>query len=314
MYPQTIVVIDLNNIAYINDNYGREYIGYVKTSNKTENVQDAHEAIRPTSILREPVKVKQYLSNDEFKLYSLIYKRTLAALMSDAKVNQTTIIFDNKDYKFKASGQIMIFDGYLKVYQDYETSEDKILPELSEGEKCITADVLSEQHFTKPPARYTEAKLIKEMEDLGIGRPSTYAKTIDTLKERNYVEMEDKKFKPTTIGIETTDKLQEFFSDLINVEYTRDMEEELEIFNKSAEKIFGEDSTCMYYNPLRIVQSLIINVLQNEFNETKEGAEWFVYEGFFQIENGGTSIEENGKIWNIKNIKDYYDYLVSLQK
>ena len=215
-------------MKYIEENYGKNYVGYVKKSTKTENVQDAHEAIRPTSILREPVKVKQYLSNDEFKLYSLIYKRTLAALMSDAKVNQTTIIFDNNDYKFKASGQIMIFDGYLKVYQDYETSEDKILPELSKGEKCITTDVLSEQHFTKPPARYTEAKLIKEMEDLGIGRPSTYAKTIDTLKERNYVEMEDKKFKPTTIGIETTDKLQEFFSDLINVEYTRDMEEELD--------------------------------------------------------------------------------------
>ncbi len=215
-------------MKYIEENYGKNYVGYVKKSTKTENVQDAHEAIRPTSILREPVKVKQYLSNDEFKLYSLIYKRTLAALMSDAKVNQTTIIIDNNDYKFKASGQIMIFDGYLKVYQDYETSEDKILPELSEGEKCITTDVLSEQHFTKPPARYTEAKLIKEMEDLGIGRPSTYAKTIDTLKERNYVEMEDKKFNPTTIGIETTDKLQEFFSDLINVEYTRDMEEELD--------------------------------------------------------------------------------------
>ena len=215
-------------MKYIEDNYGKNYIGYIKKSTKTENVQDAHEAIRPTSILREPLKVKQYLSNDEFKLYSLIYKRTLASLMSDAKVNQTTIVFDNNDYKFKASGQIMIFDGYLKVYQDYETSEDKILPELSEGEKCITTDVLSEQHFTKPPARYTEAKLIKEMEDLGIGRPSTYAKTIDTIKERNYVEMEDKKFKPTTIGIETTDKLQEFFSDLINVEYTRDMEEELD--------------------------------------------------------------------------------------
>ena len=215
-------------MKYIEENYGKNYVGYVKKSTKTENVQDAHEAIRPTSILREPVKVKQYLSNDEFKLYSLIYKRTLASLMSDAKVNQTTIVFDNNDYKFKATGQIMIFDGYLKVYQDYESSEDKILPELGKEEKCITTDVLSEQHFTKPPARYTEAKLIKEMEDLGIGRPSTYAKTIDTIKERNYVEMEDKKFKPTTIGIETTDKLQEFFSDLINVEYTRDMEEELD--------------------------------------------------------------------------------------
>lgn len=215
-------------MKYIEENYGKNYVGYVKKSTKTENVQDAHEAIRPTSILREPLKVKQFLSNDEFKLYSLIYKRTLASLMSDAKVNQTTIVFDNNDYKFKTTGQIMIFDGYLKVYQDYESSEDKILPELGKDEKCITTDVLSEQHFTKPPARYTEAKLIKEMEDLGIGRPSTYAKTIDTIKERNYVEMEDKKFKPTTIGIETTDKLQEFFSDLINVEYTRDMEEELD--------------------------------------------------------------------------------------
>ncbi len=215
-------------MKYIEDNYGKEYIGYIKKSNKTENVQDAHEAIRPTSILREPVKVKQYLSSDEFKLYSLIYKRTLASLMSDAKVNQTTIVFDNNDYKFKTSGQILIFDGYLKVYKDYESSEDKILPELGKEEKCISTDVSSEQHFTKPPARYTEAKLIKEMEDLGIGRPSTYAKTIDTIKERNYVEMEDKKFKPTEIGIETTDKLQEFFSDLINVEYTRDMEEELD--------------------------------------------------------------------------------------
>lgn len=215
-------------MKYIEENYGKNYVGYVKKPTKTENVQDAHEAIRPTSILREPLKVKQYLSNDEFKLYSLIYKRTLASLMSDAKVNQTTIIFDNNDYKFKTTGQIMIFDGYLKVYQDYESSEDKILPEFGKDEKCISTDVLSEQHFTKPPARYTEAKLIKEMEDLGIGRPSTYAKTIDTIKERNYVEMEDKKFKPTTIGIETTDKLQEFFSDLINVEYTRDMEEELD--------------------------------------------------------------------------------------
>ena len=189
-------------MKYIEENYGKNYVGYVKKSTKTENVQDAHEAIRPTSILREPLKVKQFLSNDEFKLYSLIYKRTLASLMSDAKVNQTTIVFDNNDYKFKTTGQIMIFDGYLKVYQDYESSEDKILPELGKDEKCITTDVLSEQHFTKPPARYTEAKLIKEMED--------------------------KKFKPTTIGIETTDKLQEFFSDLINVEYTRDMEEELD--------------------------------------------------------------------------------------
>ena len=215
-------------LKYISDNYGSEYVGYIKKSKKTENVQDAHEAIRPTSILREPLKIKEFLSNDEFKLYSLIYKRTLASLMADAKVKQTSIILDNNDYKFKTTGQVLTFDGYLKVYKDYESSEDKILPELAGNSILSTDRVNKEQHFTKPPARYTEAKLIKEMEELGIGRPSTYAKIIDTIKERGYVELVEKKFKPTKVGIESTDKLQEFFSDLINVEYTRDMEEDLD--------------------------------------------------------------------------------------
>ena len=215
-------------MKYIEDNYGKKYVGYVKTAKKNDNVQDAHEGIRPTSVLRDPLKVKQYLSNDEFKLYSLIYKRTLASLMSDATVNQTIIIFDNNDYKFKTTGQILIFDGYLKVYGDYESSEDKILPEIGDGEVAITNNVECTQHFTKPPSRYTEAKLIKELEELGIGRPSTYATIIDTIKSRDYVTLEEKKFKPTSMGIETTDKLQEFFSDLINTDYTRDMETDLD--------------------------------------------------------------------------------------
>ena len=215
-------------MKYIEDNYGKKYVGYVKTAKKNDNVQDAHEGIRPTSVFRAPLKVKQYLSNDEFKLYSLIYKRTLASLMSDATVNQTIIIFDNNDYKFKTTGQILIFDGYLKVYGDYESSEDKILPEIGDGEVAITNNVECTQHFTKPPSRYTEAKLIKELEELGIGRPSTYATIIDTIKSRDYVTLEEKKFKPTSMGIETTDKLQEFFSDLINTDYTRDMETDLD--------------------------------------------------------------------------------------
>ena len=215
-------------MKYIEDNFGKRYLGYVKKSKKNENVQDAHEGIRPTSVLREPVKIKQYLSNDEFKLYSLIYKRTLASLMADATVNQTTIVFDNNDYKFKTTGQILVFDGYLKVYSDYESSEDKILPEIGDNEVAITNNVDCTQHFTKPPARYTEAKLIKELEELGIGRPSTYATIIDTIKSRDYVTLEEKKFVPTSMGIETTDKLQEFFSDLINTDYTRDMETDLD--------------------------------------------------------------------------------------
>ena len=215
-------------MKYIEEKYGKKYVGYVKKGKKKNNVQDAHEAIRPTSVLREPLKVKQYLSNDEFKLYSLIYKRTLASLMADATVNQTTIIFDNNDYKFKTTGSILIFDGYLKVYSDYESNEDKILPEIGDNEVAITNNVESTQHFTKPPARYSEASLIKKLEELGIGRPSTYATIIDTIKSHDYVVLEEKKFKPTSIGIETTDKLQEFFSDLINNDYTRDMEDDLD--------------------------------------------------------------------------------------
>ena len=215
-------------MKYIEENYGKKYIGYVKKTKKTENVQDAHEAIRPTSVLREPLKIKQYLTSDEFKLYSLIYKRTLASLMADASVNQTTIVFDNNNYKFKTVGSILIFDGYLKVYKDYESNEDKILPEIGDKEVAITNNVDCSQHFTKPPARYSEAKLIKTLEELGIGRPSTYATIIDTIKSRGYVDLVEKKFKPTEIGIETTDKLQDYFSDLINTDYTKNMEDDLD--------------------------------------------------------------------------------------
>lgn len=213
---------------YIEEHYGKEYIGYQKKSKKTENVQDAHEAIRPTSVLRTPEAVKPFLSSDEYKLYRMIYDRAMASIMADAKVKQTTLWLDNGDYAFKTTGQVLLFPGYLKVYQDYESSEDKILPEVVEGTKLSSLEEKIEQHFTKPPSRYTEAKLIKEMEELGIGRPSTYAKIIDTLKERSYVLIEEKKFVPTEMGIETTDKLQEFFSDLINVKYTADMETDLD--------------------------------------------------------------------------------------
>ncbi|MGN0992964.1 MAG: type I DNA topoisomerase [Bacilli bacterium] len=235
--------------AFIENTYGKEYVGYVKQSKKTENIQDAHEAIRPTNINNTPDKIKKYLSGDEYKLYRMIYYRALASLMKDAKAKTTTIILDNNDYKFKTTGSIITFDGYLKVYGDYETSEDKILPDLEKSlNKAITSnEILAEEHFTKPKPRYTEAKLIKELEELGIGRPSTYVKIIDTLKERAYIRLEDKKFYPTEIGIETTDKLQEFFSNIINVEYTRDMEEDLDkiaegnkVWNKVLENFYGD--------------------------------------------------------------------------
>ena len=212
---------------FIEDNYGKEYVGYQKKAKKSENVQDAHEAIRPTSVLRTPESLKKYLSADEFKLYSIIYYRALASIMADAKVNQTTVIFNNNDYLFKTNGQVLVFDGYLKVYSEYETSEDKILPEFTE-KVYSTDNVEKKQHFTNPPSRYTEAKLIQEMEKLGIGRPSTYATIISNIRDRGYVNVEEKKFIPTSVGFEVTDKLQEFFSDIINVEYTANMETDLD--------------------------------------------------------------------------------------
>ncbi len=215
---------------FIKENYGSKYVGTIKKAKNAENVQDAHEAIRPTSILRTPESLKKYLSADEFKLYSLIYYRALASLMKDAKIKATSISLENNDYLFKATGSVLVFDGYLKVYSSYEKNEDVILPDMTTlKDQTIPAEEIDKvQHFTKPPARFSEASLIDEMESLGIGRPSTYAPTMETLKSRDYVKLENKKFIPTEVGIEITDKLQEFFSNIINVEYTANMEENLD--------------------------------------------------------------------------------------
>ena len=215
---------------YIEAKYGAAYVGGIKMSKEKNNVQDAHEAIRPTSIHRDPESIKAFLSNDEYKLYRIIYYRALASLMKDAKTDNTTVILDNNNYQFKATGQTLVFDGYLKVFSAYEETTEKELPPFDtyKSNVIVSNDILKEQHFTKPPARYTEAKLIKEMEELGIGRPSTYAKTIDTIKTRGYVDLLEKKFIPTAVGFEITDKLQLHFSHIINVEYTANMETELD--------------------------------------------------------------------------------------
>ena len=231
--------------AYIDKTYGKNYVGYVKTSKKKENIQDGHEGIRPTSINRTPESIKVYLSPDEYKLYKMIYIRALASLMADAKVLATTITLLNNDYLFKATGSVLIFDGYYKVYKEYEDSEDKILPNFKEYKSnTLIADAINKyQHFTKPASRYTESSLIKELESLGIGRPSTYATIISTLKDHEYVKLDDKKFIPTEIGFETTDKLQEYFSDIINVKYTAHMESDLDDIadsKKDSKKVLHE--------------------------------------------------------------------------
>ena len=179
----------------------------------------------------------------------MIYFRALASLMKEAKTLTTTVILDNNDYKFKGTGTVTVFDGYLKVYSDYEKNEDNVIPDFSSYKTnvLITNKLEPKQHFTEPPARYSESSLIKEMESLGIGRPSTYATTISTIVDRGYVNIKDKKFIPTEIGIETTEKLQEFFKNLINVKYTAKMEEDLDniatgsiIWNKLLDEFYKE--------------------------------------------------------------------------
>lgn len=263
------VFID-DTFKYIEETFGKKYVGVVKKGKKTENVQDAHEAIRPTSIKRTPESVKEYLTKDEYKVYSIIYARALASLMSDAKTLATTAILDNNGYEFKVTGSILTFDGYLKVYKEFSKTDDVILPDFDKFNGVVsTKDIETEQKFTKPVSRYTEATLIQEMEELGIGRPSTYAKTMETLKMRDYVKIEDKKFVPTEIGIETTDKLQEYFSNIINVEYTANMETDLDLIaeeNKDNIKILKD-----FYNEFEpLVESAFTKMEKASPKETGE--------------------------------------------
>ncbi|MBO6047149.1 MAG: type I DNA topoisomerase [Erysipelotrichaceae bacterium] len=213
---------------FIEKNYGKNYLGSVKVSKRTENVQDAHEAIRPTDINRTPESIKKYLTRDQYRVYTMIYARALASLMAPAKMDATSVTMDNNGYTFAASGSVMKFDGYLKVYGDYEKATDARLPELAEQEILTSKSIEKNQHFTKPPARYTEARLIRELEELGIGRPSTYATIIDIIQTRQYVEVVDRTFKPTESGLLTNEKLLEYFDSIINVEYTAKMESTLD--------------------------------------------------------------------------------------
>lgn len=214
---------------YIIKTFGEKYYrGYKDFSKPSKNVQDAHEAIRPSRLSYNPDSVRPYLTTDEFKLYSLIYDRALACLMTNAKVLDEKVVVENNGYFFEVNGERILFDGYQKVYGKYEISEEKDLPEFTIGENIKEPKISSEQKFTNPPYRYTEARLIKKLEELGIGRPSTYAVTMDTLKVRNYVKLDKKAFVPTEQGILTSEKLDEFFSDIINVKYTANMEEDLD--------------------------------------------------------------------------------------
>ena len=216
--------------SYIKETLGNEYYKEEKKSSEKKNskkVQDAHESIRPTSVDRTPESIKDSLSKDQYKLYNLIWRRFVASQMSDSEFELMNVECQIENYTFKATGSKMIFDGYTKVYNFYDR-EDRILPEISEGDDLKVNGIFPEQHFTQPPARYTEASLVKTLEELGIGRPSTYAPTIATILNREYVEKSGSSLQPTELGILVTEILEANFAKLMDVDFTAKLENELD--------------------------------------------------------------------------------------
>lgn len=259
--------------SYIEDTYGKDYRGRARQKN-SENAQDAHEAIRPTSILNTPQRVKEYLTNDQYKLYKLIYARTLASLMAPSKSNVVNVQIISDGCEFSANGSILTFDGYLKIYSDYETVKDEMLPVMEEQEVLKDVELEGKQHFTEPPLRYSEARLIKDLEEKGIGRPSTYAIIIDTLQARGYVSLErpsegskTKVFIPSEQGELTDTKLQEFFSGIINVSYTANMEHHLDEIAAGERNNIEEVRT--FYNEFEpLLQNAYENMEKKELERT----------------------------------------------
>ena len=220
---------------FIEEKYGKNYLPAKPNIYVTKkNAQDAHEAIRPISMQITPEMVQDSLSKDNYKLYKLIYERFLASQMNEAEYSNTVISIDASDYGFKANGKILEFPGYTAVYKEF-VDEDKDkkqdaskLPQIEENEKLEVKDIKEEQKFTKPPVRYTEASLVKAMEEKGIGRPATYAATVTILTARNYAEKEGKYLVPTELGRKITEYLEKFFSGVINVKFTAHMENRLD--------------------------------------------------------------------------------------
>jgi DNA topoisomerase I len=220
-------------LEYIENTFGKEYAGKEKRKEKKNaNTQDAHEAIRPTSTMRDPNSIKEYLSRDQFRLYKLIWDRFVASQMAPAVLDTMSVDLVNESVQFRATGSKVKFPGFMKVYvegQDDEVEEsNSFLPDLVEGDEVIAKDIDPKQHFTQPPPRYTEARLVKTLEELGIGRPSTYAPTLDTIQKRGYVTLENKRFVPTELGEIVHELMLEFFPEILDVEFTAKMEKNLD--------------------------------------------------------------------------------------
>ncbi|COE22121.1 DNA topoisomerase I [Streptococcus pneumoniae] len=219
--------------TYITEAYGTEYIGTEKKKEtKKSNAQDAHEAIRPTSVMRKPEELKSFLGRDQLRLYKLIWERFVASQMASAIMDTVTARLINNNVQFRASGSVVKFPGFMKVYveskDDGAEEKDKMLPPLEVGETVFSKDLEPKQHFTQPPPRYTEARLVRTLEELGIGRPSTYVPTLETIQKRGYVGLDNKRFVPTELGEIVIELILEFFPEIINIEFTANMEQSLD--------------------------------------------------------------------------------------
>ncbi len=242
---------------YITSEFGAQYLpASPNTYKEKKEAQAAHEAIRPTSAVRHPDQVKQYLQEDEFKVYKLIWQRFVASQMNPAVFDQTTVDIDAKSgsdvFQFRVTGSVPKFDGFLKVYEESKDNKDEEdeelkhkLPPLEAGQKLTLKSLLPEQHFTEPPPRFNEASLVKELEERGIGRPSTYATILSTIQERQYAQKIGGKFTPTEIGLVVTDLLVENFKDIFDFQYTARLEEELDEIEEG--KQTGNDALSEFY-------------------------------------------------------------------
>ena len=229
--------------------FGAEYSANNVFSNKKKDIQDAHEAIRPAIIELEPELIKDSLTADQFKLYKLIWNRFMASQMSQSKSNSMQVNIANGIYGFKANGSELLFDGFRRLYNTTDDEGAKLLPSLEKDEKLKAESLKGEQSFTQPPARYTEASLVKELEDKDIGRPSTYAPIVSTLTERKYVGREKKALKPTELGFLVNDLMEEYFKDIVDAGFTANMENRLDDVEVGSQK--WKDLISEFYGPFK---------------------------------------------------------------
>ncbi|MBC1603613.1 type I DNA topoisomerase [Listeria rocourtiae] len=219
--------------TFITETYGKEF-GRIQKRNdkKAKASQDAHEAIRPTSAMRSPQDVKEYLSRDQLRLYRLIWERFIASQMAPAVLDTMRVDLDNNSVMFRANGSKIKFAGFMKVYvesnDDNKEEKENILPDLKKGDKVESQSLEQRQHFTQPPPRFTEARLVKTLEEVGIGRPSTYSPTLDTIQRRNYVSLDNKRFVPTELGEIVHELIRDYFPEILDVQFTANMEAELD--------------------------------------------------------------------------------------